>query len=90
MNSDTTTVDDDLEDEAPTRPMRRDGRLIAMPAEPIPAEINSAFLEDLAFERALSLASALVSSPASARWAVPGRVHPSELDSAVLAASPAI
>jgi hypothetical protein len=53
-------IDDDLEDDAPARsPTRRDGRIIAMQAEPIPAEVNDAFLEDLAFERALSAARGL-------------------------------
>ena len=84
-------VDDDVDedDDAPA-PVRRDARGKAQPAEPIPYEITAAFLEDLAFERALSLASGLVSSPASARWSAPGRVRPSEAAAAVLAASPAI
>jgi hypothetical protein len=56
MNSGATTDADDLEDEAPRPPTRRDGRIIAMPAEPIPSE---AFPEDLAFERTLSMACGL-------------------------------
>jgi hypothetical protein len=53
-------IDDELDGEAPApSPTRRDGRIIAMPAEPIPAEVNDAFLEDLAFERALSAARGL-------------------------------
>jgi hypothetical protein len=55
----TTTDADDLDDEAPARPTRRDGRIVAIPAEPIPAEVNEAFLEDLAFERVLSAARGL-------------------------------
>ena len=47
---------DYIESEAPAR---RDRPVKAQPAEAIPAEINSAFLEDLAFERAISAASAL-------------------------------
>jgi hypothetical protein len=58
----STAIDGDLEDDAPARsPMRRDGRIIAMPAEPIPAEVNDAFLADLAFERTLSVARGLAS-----------------------------
>jgi hypothetical protein len=53
------TIDDDLDDEAPKR---RPGPLRAQPAEPIPAEVNEAFLGDLAFERALGAARDLVSS----------------------------
>jgi hypothetical protein len=79
-------IDDDLEDEAPRPLTRRDGRIVAMPAEPIPAEVNEAFLEDLAFERALSAARDLVSSQtrpsalsAGALQAVWGRNDLSEL-----------
>jgi hypothetical protein len=61
MKSDTTTDADELEDEAPA-PKRRPGPLRAQPAEPIPAEVNEAFLEDLAFERALGAARDLVST----------------------------
>ena len=43
--------------EAPKR--RRAGATLAQPAEAIPAALNSAFLEDLAFERALSTALGL-------------------------------
>jgi hypothetical protein len=59
LNFDITA--DELEGEAPARsPTRRDRRIIAMPAEPIPAEVNDAFLADLAFERTLSMARGLV------------------------------
>ena len=76
----STAIDGDLEDDAPARsPMRRDGRIIAMPAEPIPAEVNDAFLADLAFERTLSVARGLASGfsgstepPASARFDIGG------------------
>jgi hypothetical protein len=62
MNSATITDADDLEDEAPARPpTRRDGRIIAMPAEPIPAEVNADFLDALAVERVLSMARSLAS-----------------------------
>ena len=43
----------------PEAPARRDRPVKAQPAEPVPPEINAAFLEDLAFERAISAASAL-------------------------------
>jgi hypothetical protein len=89
----STAVDDDLEDDAPARtPTYRDGRIIAMPAEPIPAEVNDAFLADLAFERALSAARGLAvgfsgsteppAEPRRAVWglhtsAAPGHWRPS-------------
>jgi hypothetical protein len=89
----STDIDDDLEDDAPARsPMRRDGRIIAMPAEPIPAEVNDAFLADLAFERTLSVARGLASGfsgstepPAEARRAVWRHAHTSDAAAAVLA-----
>ena len=49
MNTDTTIADELDEPEAPAR---RDRPVKAQPAEPVPPEINAAFLEDLAFERA--------------------------------------
>jgi hypothetical protein len=56
----STALDDEIDDEAPTRPpTRRDGRVIAVPNAPIPTEVNDAFLDDLAFERALSAARGL-------------------------------
>jgi hypothetical protein len=55
MNSGAPTDADDLEDDAPARsPTRRGGRIIAMPAEPIPAEVNDAFLKDLASSERLA------------------------------------
>jgi hypothetical protein len=87
----STAIDDDLEGEARS-PTRRDGRIIAMPAEPIPAEVNAAFFADLAFERTLSMARGLASGfsgstepPAEARRAVvrrrrgcPGLAYPQQ------------
>jgi hypothetical protein len=52
---------EDLDADAPRAPTRRDGRIIAMPGEKIPAEVSEAFLADLATERLLSLARKLVS-----------------------------
>jgi hypothetical protein len=52
---------DDLEDEAPRQPTRRDGRIIAVPNAPIPPELNAEFLDALAVERALSVACGLAS-----------------------------
>ena len=55
MNSGAPTDADDLEDDAPARsPTRRGGRIIAMPAEPIHAEVNDAFLKDLASSERLA------------------------------------
>ena len=93
MNSGAPTDADDLEDDAPARsPTRRDGRIIAMPAEPIPAEVNDAFLEDLAFERALSAARGLAlglsgstEPPRGGLQAVWGQSPASEAVAAVLA-----
>jgi hypothetical protein len=58
----STAIDDDLDDKAPLPPTRRDGRIIAVPNSPIPAEVNESFLADLVFERALGAARDLVSS----------------------------
>jgi hypothetical protein len=75
----TPAIDDNLEDEAPARsPTRRDGRVIAMLAEPIPAEVSDGFLADLAFERTLSMARGLANPSAltaEARRAVWGHAH---------------
>jgi hypothetical protein len=76
---------DDLEDEAPRQPTRRNGLLVAVPNAPIPPELNAEFLADLAFERALSAARNLASGfsgstdlSAEARRAVWGQPSPSE------------
>ena len=75
--------------EAPARsPARRDRPAIALPGEDIPAEVNEAFLEALAYERALSRARSLATPSnfdAEARRAVWGQVHTSDAAAAVLA-----
>ena len=85
------TVADELDDlepeevEAPKR--RRAGATLAQPAEAIPAELNSAFLEDLAFERALSTALGLASGLNGAvggLGSVSGPEDPPELATAAL------
>jgi hypothetical protein len=76
---------DELEDEAPKR---RPRPLVALPGEDIPAEVNEAFLEALAYERVLSLARALASPlalTAEARRAVWGHADTSKAAAGVLA-----
>lgn len=58
----TDTVADEIEEiEEGEAPKRRARAAVAFPAEAIPAEISSAFLADLAFERAISTALGLAS-----------------------------
>ena len=62
---------DDLEPEEVEAPKRRERRRHCPAGRAIPAEINSAFLEDLAFERAISTALGLASGLSGAwraRW----------------------
>jgi hypothetical protein len=68
-----------------------------MPAEPIPAEVNDAFLADLAFERTLSAARGLASGlsgptepPAEAPRAAPGHARTPDAVAGVLNPSLAI
>lgn len=62
-------------------PKTRSGPLMAFPAEPIPDAVNEAFLQDLATERLLSAARALVGRPQAAEarqadWATPATPSP--------------
>ena len=62
---------------------RRAGATLAQPAEAIPAELNSAFLADLAFERALSTALGLAGRhglDSSCQPAGGGAMSPTETD----------
>ena len=81
------TVADEFDDIGEVEaPKRRDRPVKAQPAEPVPPEINSAFLEDLAFERALSMALGLASGVSGAvdgLGGVRGPDGPSELATAV-------
>ena len=62
MTIDTVAEFDDLEPEEVESPKRRRaGATLAQPAEPIPPDLNAAFLADLAFERAISTALGLAS-----------------------------
>lgn len=79
-------ANEDLDADAPRAPTRRDGRIIAMPGEKIPAEVSEAFLADLATERLLSMARKLAGDAIAATetsagglQAVSGQLRPSEL-----------
>lgn len=58
-----TTIADDIEEDEDAPPRRsRAQAAFAFASEPIPFEVNAAFLADLAFERAISMALDLASS----------------------------
>ena len=61
MNTDTAVAEEPDEDGPPRR--SRAQAAIAFASEPIPYDVNAAFLADLAFERAISTALGLANGP---------------------------